>query len=93
MKSILAATAALLALQAPLALPAKAETKCNMIESARICIDLESGAYEVRAIKVPDVYVAGICGGRVVWDGFSYPAVRELHQIVCGKDADLQMTN
>ena len=93
MKAVITAAAALLALQLPLALPAKAETKCNMVEGTRICIDLESGAYEVRVLSQPDFYVAGICSGRVVWGGFSYPAIRELHQIVCGKDANLQVTN
>ena len=84
--------AAFLALQFPLT--AKAETKCNTVERAQICIDLASGAYEVRSTTDPNnLYVAGICGGRVVWAGFSYPAIRELHEIVCGKDSDLQMTH
>ena len=90
MKSIITAAAALLALQAPLALPANAETQCKTIEGASVCVDERAGTYELRSQSNPDVYVIGRCGGRVSWGDLSFPAVNELHIILSGPNSSLQ---
>ena len=84
--------AALAAALLPLAAaPAHAATKCDTNNGIQICADPDSGAYELRNLRQPAIYVVGRCGGAVSWGDLPFPAVDELHRIMCGPNSNLQV--